>query len=496
MLVAVLVLVMFSVYSVGQLSLAKTRLQNTADAAAMSAAQLQARDYNFAAYTTRAMIANQVSAAQMVGLTSWMRSWGDTYNGRNAKIPESLLKVGASPLHSMWKMPATVHKRASKTIARKVDKVTKPVTQVLAVLIKALGIAQKAFHYASAFSIAQTVGLDNALIGDISSLLGERVDFTLDASSNMVAANYPGAQLSVLGQVGVFKGLADWFGFTQFKVPVRPARSTKPEDDRLAQVTVDSLDRFSRERGSLTTYFDFPLLPSLTDFTRLIPYNTGAFLIWPRRLGGTELKDNKKTWTAVDAGGLFGFLFIWISILGIPIPIPVPLIGLPQGFGAAQAGVAASKSKALSPSNNFSNEAADAYGGVFRDWITAASARSGSPRGAGPSLAPKLAFQPYLDVTDEAADNLQAPPWLLEVEAPMADVPSSNDRTSSKYALEPQGDQLRAMSKAHVYFARPAPRDDGQPELGSLYNPYWQPRLERNSFLEQYLATLSSRFAL
>ena len=55
-----------------QMTSAKIKLQNTADAAAYSAAVLQARDYNFSAYTNRAMVANQVSAAQVVALKSWI----------------------------------------------------------------------------------------------------------------------------------------------------------------------------------------------------------------------------------------------------------------------------------------------------------------------------------------------------------------------------------------------------------------------------------------
>ena len=53
-----------------QMTSARIKLQNTADDAAYSAAVLQARDYNFSAYTNRAMVANQVTAAQVVALKS------------------------------------------------------------------------------------------------------------------------------------------------------------------------------------------------------------------------------------------------------------------------------------------------------------------------------------------------------------------------------------------------------------------------------------------
>src|SRR5689334_8272578 len=64
-----------------QMTSAKIKLQNTADAAAYSAAVLQARDYNFSAYANRAMVANQVSAAQVVALKSWIDELDNTYTG-------------------------------------------------------------------------------------------------------------------------------------------------------------------------------------------------------------------------------------------------------------------------------------------------------------------------------------------------------------------------------------------------------------------------------
>ena len=55
-----------------QMTSAKIKLQNTADAAAYSAAVLQARDYNFSAYTNRAMVASCVATLSLAASTaSW-----------------------------------------------------------------------------------------------------------------------------------------------------------------------------------------------------------------------------------------------------------------------------------------------------------------------------------------------------------------------------------------------------------------------------------------
>jgi len=59
------------VYNTGQSVSQKARLVNAADAAAYSGLQWQARALNFTGYTNRAMVANQVSLAQAVSLSSW-----------------------------------------------------------------------------------------------------------------------------------------------------------------------------------------------------------------------------------------------------------------------------------------------------------------------------------------------------------------------------------------------------------------------------------------
>ena len=58
-------------FNTGQITSEKARVTNAADAAVYSGLVWQARALNFQAYTNRAMVANQVSIAQMVSLSSW-----------------------------------------------------------------------------------------------------------------------------------------------------------------------------------------------------------------------------------------------------------------------------------------------------------------------------------------------------------------------------------------------------------------------------------------
>jgi hypothetical protein len=62
---------LFFLFNTGQLASEKTKLVNTADAVAYSAAVMHARALNFDAYNNRALVANEVIVAQLVSLSSW-----------------------------------------------------------------------------------------------------------------------------------------------------------------------------------------------------------------------------------------------------------------------------------------------------------------------------------------------------------------------------------------------------------------------------------------
>lgn len=79
--IAAAALLMLVVFNTGQIASEKARVVNTADAAVYSGLVWQARSLNFQAYTNRAMVANQVSIAQLVSLGSWT-SYG-RINSRN-----------------------------------------------------------------------------------------------------------------------------------------------------------------------------------------------------------------------------------------------------------------------------------------------------------------------------------------------------------------------------------------------------------------------------
>jgi len=492
---------MVSMYTMGQQSIAKMKLQNTADAAAYSAVLAEARDYNFAAYTNRAIIANQVAVAQVVGLTSWSRNYAATYNGPYSWVPQVLTSLGGPLAKILWDAPVKAYKPASKAF-RNVMNTAGPVTvKVLDGLIDILSLAQTIYHYGTALTVAQTIGLSPAkvldkLAGVDETSLGAVKDLlTFNAAYNVIKLNDTNADLSTPGTAAAIIHLVQWFTFAQKKNP-NSSNQDGLKGDRMAQVTIDSLDGFSKNRSTKGggPAKNFPemmyLTPFVVDPTRIIPYQNGALLMYLWHRGGTELKHigvNKKTWSAMDGTGFVGIAIFWISIIGIPIPIPIMFPFIPMGWGAAQAG----PSSNLNPNNNFGTATSDAYGGVYGNAHTAGAAGTQRGLGAGTSLDTRAGLRAYFDLKKVDKDNLIGPSLILEVEKADGKIPTSNTMSGGQFTLNngTRSGYMRSLTKAEIYFSRPKKlwaRGDGKTELGSLYNPYWQARLAPNNFLEQY----------
>ncbi len=80
----------YVLFSRSQLAIEKQRLNNTADAAAYSAALWRARVMNYHAYSNRAIVAQEVAVAQAVTLTSWaeyFKTFTENINHVASKYP-------------------------------------------------------------------------------------------------------------------------------------------------------------------------------------------------------------------------------------------------------------------------------------------------------------------------------------------------------------------------------------------------------------------------
>ena len=104
---------LFFLFNTGQLTAEKTKLINTADAVAYSAAVMHARALNFDAYTNRALIANEVMIAQTVSVASWIE-YAEEHTQRvyplncltYYSVPVGLRLVKYSPLCALMAYPA------------------------------------------------------------------------------------------------------------------------------------------------------------------------------------------------------------------------------------------------------------------------------------------------------------------------------------------------------------------------------------------------------
>lgn len=472
-------------YNVAQLTTQKMKLQNTVDAAVYSGAMVVARDYNFSAYSNRAMIANQVAIAQMVGLASWARNIDNVFHGSFAAIPEVFANTSA--LAAMWDVPWGVGEGASGPLKTGVEVAAKVLILLDDGINEALSAGQFAYH---------TLGV---------------ADNFIETIIEVVHANDPDAEISTgLAQVAYaaqfFSAFKSFTGqgnlsFSQFDPK---STSGAAADDRFANVVFNSEDDFYLNRTS-----PIWITPSLIDPTKfVVPYNYGTSIMFLAHSGGTEWKENVngekyQTVTGLDATGLFALLVIWNPFP--PFPIPIPIL-LPQGYGAAMCGTGSGGSLLQPASNNLNHDFTAAYGNTFVNPLTMAAGWMSVGQGPGAKLGP-CGLKKYYDVKDHATGTTAylGPPVALEIYKPIAKIRQSNSPapglnvadgdTDADLYLEDgtESSKIKAISKAQVYFSRPKSlfgRGDKKTEYGSLYSPYWQVSLTSNTLLEQVVSIL------
>ena len=242
--ILVMVIAMMMTYSIGQLTNQKTRLQNTADAAAYSAALAQARDYNFSAYMNRAMIANDVAVAQIVAL----RSWSENFNNTFKSSPKGLTKEGdpdqggmltairGGPLYGIFTALEAIQRVFAVGMNVGAKGGTDVLMPILQVMNSGFALTQKVYHYSTALTVAQILGVDDKFNEYMRAIAG----FDLSAITNLikfgneynvVKMNDPNAAISLLGFASYGYNVIQWFKFTANRNPVGPW-GTDTQDDR------------------------------------------------------------------------------------------------------------------------------------------------------------------------------------------------------------------------------------------------------------------------
>ncbi len=265
-----------------------------------------------------------------------------------------------------------------------------------------------------------------------------------DVVRGTLAANDPRYRLTTGGELLLVRWATEWVRFTSFYGGAFRWRQ--------ADLLRRSSDGFSESRGVTFT----PLL-------------VGAALRFEKR-GGTDLLDFE-TWRAMDTLSLHtrsGLLFGRMRE-----QLPLAWGGAETGEFSAFRGV---------------------HGGSLRVNPRASRLASATLR-RQPAY---LGLPSLRDVSVAQRDSLEPP--RLVVRAALADdqIATSprvlNDSAAvdlagrRPQAAPPRGSSSFAMAAAEVRFVRLVPRADGARELGSLYNPYWRPRLALPSTAERALA--------
>lgn len=200
---AALIGIMLVSFNSGQVTNAKMRAMNAADAAAYSGAVWQARSLNFQAYMNRAMVVNEVTIAQSVSLRSWIDYLARFVDNVNL-ITEFIPGVG----------------EATIAISRVLDGVDDFVQDALPFAEKAsraLAVAEHGF---------QIIMNDDGPVGA--------------SEIAMDVAKKNGAEISRGGLALLATNAKDWIAFTE----------TYSDDKRtrLRAVTLDSRDGFTQNR--------------------------------------------------------------------------------------------------------------------------------------------------------------------------------------------------------------------------------------------------------
>jgi hypothetical protein len=409
---------LFFLFNTGQLSSEKTKLVNTADAVAYSAGVMHARALNFDAYSNRALMANEVMIAQMVSTSSWVQYAQE--------------HLDAVPVLNCY------------------DQFAVPIALVL------LKYTPLCFAFGYGYEVSQplvaganiAVGIGAPSVVKLSELAKSALQL---AQSSMFLAFLP-ARKDLMQEVANANYLNDGLVEVDAVLPQTLTDNYTLFDGGpfIKQRTGNDRTRFREAERSAARLDEFVADRSWHDqspWPCLVPRGVAD------RSGGTDLIGFDE-WRAADRASLRieSWHFSFFSS-GCKTDITYSL-----GDGS---------------------QSAKKNAGSSSDW-----SYSGVP--SFYELSDKaLAYTPNNPDKDKQDPRLKFAVRLTRA--------SSQARTSSgRSAIKPSGqmaiyqgkeskDVLAAVATSEVFFERSTARGDGQKELASLFNPYWQVHLIANS---------------
>ena len=371
MFAVVTALLAFAVINNAILVTEKMEMQNAADATAYSISMLEARDLNFAAYTNRAMVANEVAIGQIIGLMSWATMVRTTGPSLNFYLQPLLTAMSTASLGALSAVQAAISAfiSALTTIGSVVERVVHAIGRIAARAIPVINLAystgQRGYHLAtlalSLMAISTTLNADDNLLtkNDMPNFTGapapEISNFGVLALAGHFVTHYP--DLAFMGNSFVTSYAQDRSAQI---IPHSPLNSSlRPGEDeqkagmeRFAAMVNASRDRFTQDRdgGWTVPIFRFPSISArleldlgllgtivLFDFSFRLSFDLN-------RRGGSDVRFEESgdeqlySWSAADTTSLDLDVFFRLAVppIGLNFTFDPPTVGLPVGIGAAQ----------------------------------------------------------------------------------------------------------------------------------------------------------------
>lgn len=440
-------------FNTGKLAAEKSNVANTADAAVYSGLVWQARTLNFQAYTNRAMVANQVSIAQLVSIGSWT-NYG-RISARNLDYAIGWIPVVA-PFTS-----------AAVSIMEQVENVVQNAVKIAIPIINAindvLSIAQEAVYNAS-----------YAVTPEVVSSIVKSNDPRYRASSTYALA----AQAR---NASAWEGLSERY------------KSESDEIQRKVGVIEASRDEFSANRS----WDKMGHLPS-----RIYVTPIDRFKIVKE--GGTRLvySDDTWEWRGKDTLSVHWDHFSCWRCKWRSQELPM---GWGQNYAYSNSECPSGDCSNWMRSNQRAEELADLEGESLSDVYSGVKSYRSLKDLSKNSRDVRLTLHVEVEVGDGNIRTAEKINRLGSASSPLGKL---------KTGLEPglfytddyySDDDMASMSSAEVFFERPV-LDSGDQlqvtgvgsvnEYANLFNPYWDVRLIEVSEKERQLAWLSRDPAL
>lgn len=433
---------LFFLFNLGQVTHDKDKLTNTADAVAYSAGAMHARALNYAAYTNRALLANEIGVAQLVSLGSWSR-----YMQQQSVRARTL---GCNSTHNY---------PASRTLVR-----YSVLCMGLAAGSSTIGQVSSLVNGSASMLIGATEASKVALMTSQLSLVPLMAEARRRVMSEVANANYRGD-----GSVQVdLVPLEDQFMALEGRPVLQ--RRTGDERQQFADVAVSSANRdaFIPNRG----WRDTALLPTCVG-------TNGVRFDRVDRAGGTSLIGLNE-WKAMDT----------LSHRRYRLNKSLRCVESENPWAGG---------------SQFASRSGDADSGDRRRFgrsrainprASARNARLNQGEWGFYSGIPN-----YLDLSDAAQlyapENSRSDRRELAIRFSIRLTRTSDQQRTSEgrslirpgvngayrinnYVAAPAGDRFASVSTSEVFFDRPVARSDGRRELANTFNPYWQVRLVRS----------------